>query len=67
MRSVCKRKYRLLDCQGSLKAMYPIIQIGPRFLSYVSEEGKVIGSIMDKVEDARHATIGSHIVREDLD
>jgi predicted Ser/Thr protein kinase len=34
--------------------------IGPKFLGHVSEEGRVIGFIIDKVQDARHATISDH-------
>jgi hypothetical protein len=34
--------------------------IGPKFLGHVSEEGRVIGFLIDKVQDARHATISDH-------
>jgi predicted Ser/Thr protein kinase len=35
-------------------------RIGPRFLGHVSEEGRVIGFLMEKVEDARHPTISDY-------
>jgi tRNA A-37 threonylcarbamoyl transferase component Bud32 len=32
---------------------------GLKFLGHVSEEGRVIGPLIDKVQDARHATISA--------
>lgn len=38
---------------------YQLIQgygIGPKFLGHISEEGRVIGFLLEKIADARHAT-----------
>lgn len=34
--------------------------VGPKFLGHVSEEGRVIGSLVEKIEHARHAKIFDH-------
>jgi predicted Ser/Thr protein kinase len=37
------------------------LNIGPKFLGHVSEEGRVIGFLIEKVVDARHASIVDHV------
>jgi hypothetical protein len=45
-------------------AEYQIIQgenIGPAFLGHVSEAGRTIGFLIERIENARHATIDDHV------
>lgn len=52
-----------IDALDSECAAYQFIEgrcIGPRFLGHVSEDGRVIGFLMDKVEDARHPTTSDY-------
>lgn len=52
-----------IDALDSECAAYQCIEgqlIGPKFLGHVSEEGRIIGFVMDKVSDARHPTVSDY-------